>query len=102
MIVIGIDPGYEVSAVVFFGADDSKVIDYIYDKNERVLQFLSGLVFANPPKAVIEKVASYGMPVGETIFQTVFWSGSLQFSPLVGTSKPIIVNISLYIFPFYF
>lgn len=24
---------------------------------------------------VIEKVACYGMPVGETIFETVFWSG---------------------------
>ena len=71
-MIIAIDPGPTESAYVFW--DGAKVIGFAKVPNDDLLRLM-----LNPPRGVervvIEKVASFGMPVGEQIFETVYWSG---------------------------
>jgi hypothetical protein len=69
--VAGIDPGPEESALVLF--DGQRVVNAVYQANEFVLAELIRL--AGACLLVIEKIASFGMPVGAEVFETVYWSG---------------------------
>ncbi len=71
MRIIAIDPGNVSSAVVVW--DGSKVVNKLYAANEAVLYQLEQ--WENGAPCVIEKIASFGMAVGETVFETVYWSG---------------------------
>lgn len=66
-----LDPGTEQSALVtlFAGAVSGKIYP-----NADLLTALRqpGMLGGH---LVIEEIASYGMPVGREVFQTVFWSG---------------------------
>jgi hypothetical protein len=81
MIVLGLDPGTTQSALV--GFDGSTVTEHHLLPNAAMLEFLDA-PHAGPWVLVIEEVASYGMPVGRDVFQTVFWSGRFadRWSPL--------------------
>lgn len=69
--IIGIDPGSSESAYVVW--DGKKVIDKAKTPNHELLKLLKD---SNSfQEAVIEQIASYGMAVGETVFDTVFWTG---------------------------
>lgn len=75
MIVIGLDPGTEISSVVGF---DGQVVGNAFTKpNAELLGLIQkGLLpEALLPHLVIEQVESMGMPVGREVFETVFWSG---------------------------
>jgi hypothetical protein len=69
--LLAIDPGPEESAYcVYSGA--GKSVEFAKVTNNE----LSFIIDNMPVDAiVIEKVCSYGMAVGEEVFQTVFWSG---------------------------
>ena len=68
---IGIDPGSTESAYVIW--DGREIIDKAKIPNNQLLFLLRS---SNTIKeAVIEQIASYGMAVGETVFDTVLWSG---------------------------
>jgi hypothetical protein len=71
-IIIGIDPGPEKSAyvVLYNGAiqDKGKVDNAILKVELRQWE-------GSDVQMAIEMVASYGMPVGCEIFETVFWIG---------------------------
>ena len=77
MIIFALDPGPKKSALVVW---DGKEIDFAeilpneYGRDESILNHLHqpGRI---DPVLVIEQVKSYGMAVGDTIFETVFWSG---------------------------
>lgn len=79
MIVIGIDPGTERSAIV--GFDGQNVLKPGIFPNDQILLSLTDQfgplreAVPSPAVLVIEKIESYGMAVGETTFETVFWSG---------------------------
>ncbi len=79
--VIAIDPGPVRSALVKW--DGERVGFSIYKPNDEILQFLYQRKFPLP--VVIEKIASYGMPVGETTFETVYWSGRFAEASGIGT-----------------
>ena len=65
--VLALDPGPEQSAYVIW--DGERVLDHGKRPNH-------GLLDIEVPKwRVIEKIAAMGMAVGETTFETVFWSG---------------------------
>lgn len=69
---IAIDPGCTESAFVVF--EDGRLEDFGKLPNQAMrtkIEFLEG----NIKSFVIEMVASYGMPVGESVFETVFWIG---------------------------
>lgn len=70
--VFGIDPGSEQSAYVIW--DGTEIIGTDILLNDSLLKFIDEQSFNTVPM-VIEQVRSYGMPVGATIFDTVFWSG---------------------------
>lgn len=84
MYVVAIDPGNIQSAIAVFDSKKQSLIKTMdlpkgadtFD-NVVLLTLLQNLCKTNPPTGVVvcEKIASYGMPVGETIFETVFWSG---------------------------
>jgi hypothetical protein len=71
--VYGLDPGNERSALVVLN-ERGKVASWALLDNKAMRLRLMEL---HPPTAVlvIEKVVSYGMPVGEEVFETVYWSG---------------------------
>lgn len=76
MRVLGLDPGPEKSAMVLW---DGSLYSHLYAGNEEILAALKAEARMAPvrpaPQLVIEKIASFGMPVGAEVFETVFWSG---------------------------
>lgn len=73
MIVVGLDPGTEESAICGY-TSDGLVHNHETLPNEELLRRLtSRTVYGDV--LVIERIASYGMAVGEEVFATVFWSG---------------------------
>lgn len=71
MAILAIDPGNEQSAVVEW--DGRQIVSAeILPNNELLERMYRGITAGD---MVIEMVASYGMPVGVTVFETVFWIG---------------------------
>lgn len=73
MKVLGIDPGTTHSAFVVWDGEAEQITNKGKLLNEILLYNLK--VWENVSPCVIEQIASYGMPVGEEVFETVFWSG---------------------------
>lgn len=75
MIICGIDPGTEKSAFVVIralGGGNIKVLGSGWEENARVIAMLYEMRGA---VVCVEMVASYGMAVGTTTFEAVFWIG---------------------------
>jgi hypothetical protein len=70
--ILAIDPGYEQSAVVRL--DGGRVTFAETSPNQTVVDALSWLPEGSDV-VLIEQVASYGMPVGREVFETVHWAG---------------------------
>lgn len=73
-MILAIDPGNLESAYVLM--DGYRPVECGKVENERLLNLVLHKAAAHTD-FVIEMVASYGMPVGETVFETVFWIGRL-------------------------
>lgn len=73
MKVYAIDPGPEQSALVVF--DGQTVVSHLTLPNGEMLAELAAGRNIGDHVLVIEQVASFGMPVGAEVFETVFWSG---------------------------
>lgn len=73
MTIIGIDPGNTHTA--FAVIEGEKVKEAHYLPNKQALHWLMGA----PPEAqaACEMIASYGMPVGKTVFDTCVFIGYL-------------------------
>ena len=71
--IMGIDPGSTQSAFVIWDGEEIWEIGLL--PNEQLLQKIYKGVDVDI--GVIEKVACYGMPVGESIFETVYFSRRL-------------------------
>lgn len=71
-MLLSIDPGNEQSAYVLM--DGYKPIEFGKVENTDLLEYILQKA-ASGTDFVIEMVASYGMPVGKEIFETVFWIG---------------------------
>jgi len=87
-LIAGLDPGPVESALVVW--DGSRILHYQQSPNGKVMDALRGPGFINRivvsgALLVIEQVASYGMPVGEEVFETVFWSG--RFAEAFGIAR---------------
>ena len=80
-MIIAIDPGSEQSAMVWW--DGKEVLRHEILKNDDLVQTISYFGDTDNCSMVIEMVASYGMAVGKTVFETVFWIGRFyQASPI--------------------
>ena len=74
MRILAIDPGSEQSAVVSYDTETREVLGKEIMPNEGLVLMLT--CGSNPPAHLaIEMIASYGMPVGATIFETCVWIG---------------------------
>jgi hypothetical protein len=72
MIVLGIDPGTVESGYVVFNSEGMKIIESGVVSNE---EFLQSSAWDNSDVVCMEMIASYGMPVGQTTFETIIWIG---------------------------
>lgn len=73
-MILGIDPGTTESGWVLLR--DTKVVDAAVTDNAETLTLIAKHSHRNN-YLVIEKIASFGMPVGADVFETVFWSGRM-------------------------
>jgi hypothetical protein len=80
-MLLAIDPGPEYSALVVW--DGVSIIQKLYAPNRKILRELRP--WRGETTCVIERVASYGMPVGEEVFETVYWSG--RFAQAFGAGR---------------
>jgi hypothetical protein len=71
--ILSIDPGNVQSAYCVYDTEERLPITFDTVPNEQIIQ--PPYIFGMAHKLVIEKVACYGMPVGETIFETCVWTG---------------------------
>jgi hypothetical protein len=71
--ILAIDPGTSQSAIVGYDSR-GEVLDKGIQENEKVLEAVAHL-HSLYELLVVEMVASYGMPVGADVFETVFWVG---------------------------
>ena len=77
--VLAIDPGPEQSAFVTW--DGKEILDKGIYENHLLVRYLDfddidfNFKVHSASYKVIEKIASMGMPVGATTFETVFWTG---------------------------
>ena len=72
--ILAIDPGNEKSAYVLWNADSEELWEMGIEENEKLVSMLSSLRVGSDVLAV-EMIASYGMPVGATVFETCLWIG---------------------------
>lgn len=73
--ILAIDPGTTKSAWVAV-LPDGEVLSFAIFDNEEMLGACRRHFFPfDVDLVVIEQVASYGMPVGAEVFETVYWSG---------------------------
>ena len=71
--MFGIDPGSEQSAYVIWNGEEILAKGIL--ENGKMVYLLMDYGNGLLTRVVIEQVRSYGMPVGATVFDTVFWSG---------------------------
>ena len=72
MLLLAIDPGCAQSACVIYDTNTWEVKCGVMRRNDIMLQ----TVLNHPADHLaVEMVASYGMPVGKSVFDTVFWIG---------------------------
>lgn len=70
-MILAIDPGPEQSALVIW--DGTSLVEKMYAENLLILYRLKQA--ENDSPLVIEKIASFGMPVGAEVFETCVWTG---------------------------
>ena len=72
--ILAIDPGTTESAFVLVGGG-CKPIRFDKIENEALLELMNTDLLHDADHVVIERVASYGMPVGQEVFATCEWIG---------------------------
>lgn len=83
--LLAIDPGNTCSAWVKFNAQTKSIFEFGYDENEILLAMMQTLTWKKHyDHLAIEMIASYGMAVGATVFDTCVWIGRF----IEGCSKP--------------
>lgn len=73
--ILAIDPGNAQSAFVLLDAGTLEPIQAGIVENGALVQVIAEHPDKDATAFAIEMVASYGMPVGAEIFETVFWIG---------------------------
>jgi hypothetical protein len=83
-LIVALDPGDVQTAWVAYWADTKEVLAFALEPNQEVLERLQDPGWPGDHEGVgndvefeyaVEMIASYGMPVGKTIFDTVLWIG---------------------------
>lgn len=72
MIVLAIDPGTTESAYALYEPERRKLLDFGKVPNHDMLAVIAT---EDHSALIIERIESYGMPVGREVFDTVQWTG---------------------------
>lgn len=72
MIIAAIDPGNMQSAICFIDTDTLRPVSFCKKENTEVMRQVKKEPY---DILAIERIASYGMPVGKDVFQTCEWIG---------------------------
>lgn len=92
MKILAIDPGNIESAYALIEMPDFKLIKFGKVENEELVELLkSESEFDFYFKAAIEMVASYGMAVGKSVFDTCVWIG--RFIQALGGYADLVYRI---------
>lgn len=75
-LILAIDPGTSESAWLLM--DSIGPTGFGIEPNEKLLSDLRSRLFPDPDVVAIEKVQSFGMPVGAEVFETVRWAGRFE------------------------
>ena len=73
-MILAIDPGNKQSAYVVIDKD-LKPIQFAKVDNEKLMKLIKSGEFNGCNHLAIEMIASYGMAVGKTVFETCVWIG---------------------------
>jgi len=73
-MILAIDPGDILSAWIVYDNDDKIPITFAKEENDIVIGKLEK-IREQTDSLVIEMIASYGMPVGRSVFETCVWIG---------------------------
>lgn len=73
MIILAIDPGSEQSAWLLYDTKSKLPIKFGINENVYLLSAIQSATSLN--FLAVEMIASYGMPVGKTVFETCVWIG---------------------------
>lgn len=87
--LLAIDPGNIESGWCLIDADTRQPLQYGKSANDWLLNYCWT---QNETPAVIEMVASYGMPVGAEVFETCVWIGRFVEALTAGGSFPELVK----------
>ena len=83
-MILSIDPGPTESAYVLMDID-LKPQEFGKIPNDEMISVIDNICFHEKgTQVVIEMIASYGMPVGQTVFETCVWIG--RFIEVAGDS----------------
>jgi len=75
-LILAIDPGTVESAWLMM--DSIRPTGFGIDPNQKLLDDLRRRFFPDPDVVAIERVESFGMPVGVEVFETVRWAGRFE------------------------
>ena len=84
MILLAIDPGSEKSALVLYDTERATPRDAKIVPNRAVIGHIISLY---TDALAIEMIASYGMAVGKTVFETCVWIGRFDQAYRMASSK---------------
>lgn len=73
--ILAIDPGNIESAYCVIDKNTYKPIEFDKIENEKLLEYIYDYLPNEVNTLVIEKIASYGMAVGASVFDTCIWIG---------------------------
>lgn len=90
---IGIDPGPHSSGVVVIGLNPLRVMfSERLDNDEIVIRLRGGTMDLGQYTVVIERIVSYGKPVGNDTFMTAEWAGRFAEANLGTGRKSIMIT----------
>jgi len=75
VIVLGLDPGPEITGWFVWDSESRRGVVHGYDPNETVLSILREVSEDERVVFACEQVVSYGMPVGASVFEMCVWMG---------------------------
>lgn len=74
MNILALDPGNEFTGYALLSLPDFKLLDFNKSANVELIKCLRD-ISTKADAVAIEKIASYGMPVGADVFDTCIWIG---------------------------
>lgn len=92
--ILAIDPGNTDSGWVVIDAQTRRPMRFGLDDNHKLMRLICCGGFDDCDTAVIEMIASYGMPVGKEVFDTCVWIGrfkqAMRLIPAAPPEPPLI------------